>query len=216
MRRERNETRTRRNALRLSIRSRNAIWPSPVAGSPGIHTNPSTVFDVPAPIAPSCRTWARKYTAIRRDAASAPTTTWAPPSGSRRPARPTTTNAMSGAPTIIQASHAFSSTATTSGAGSCPAPRSRGSGTGRGRSRGPRRPPRRRSGGGAGRTPGGGVPGGRGVRGERDEVQDRRVQDDLDRHEDDDRVLPDHDPVQSDAEQRRGQDELVLDGDHGG
>src|SRR3990170_7133944 len=53
------------------------------------------------------------------------------------------------------------------------------------------------------------------VRGERDEVQDRGVQDDLDRHEDDDRVLPGDDPVQPDREEEGREDELVLEGDHG-
>src|SRR6267143_1872531 len=43
IRRERKETRTRRTALRLSIRRFIPIAPSPVTGSPGIHVNPGTV-----------------------------------------------------------------------------------------------------------------------------------------------------------------------------
>ena len=52
IRRERKETRTRRNALRLSIRRAISIAPFPVVGSAGIHVNPGTVVAVGFPIAP--------------------------------------------------------------------------------------------------------------------------------------------------------------------
>src|SRR3989442_2770114 len=54
-----------------------------------------------------------------------------------------------------------------------------------------------------------------GIRGERDEIQDRGVQDDLDGHQHDDRILADENPVQPDAKETHGEDQLVLDRDHG-
>src|SRR6266498_3090007 len=119
--------------------------------APGIQTYPFRVSaGMPPPRPPCISTWTKMYRERTKDPAIAPTTTGPPPSGNRRPTRPTRTNAA--------------------------------------------------------RVPA--------VRRERDEVQDRGVQDDLDRHEDDDGIAASEDPVQPDAEEHRGEEQLVLERDH--
>src|SRR3990170_3914750 len=238
MRVERKETRRSMRALRLSTRRARRIAvspgsvPDPVPGiqmypstvtwvappgrparppARGIQMYPSTVTWVAAPRAPPRRTWYNRYALRTVEPAMAPTTTWPPPSGSLFPNSPTMTNANRGRRRMNQA---YSNNSPPQEPHLVELDRPVGlvdreehgepHGGLRGRDRNPEEgedePARVR---------------GRVVRAECDEVQDRRADHDLDRHEDDDPVLPGDDPAETDAQEEGRQDELVLEGDHG-
>src|SRR3990172_4161299 len=216
MRMERNETRVSITRLRLSRSIPKAISPSTVTfplttrSTPGTHwISETSLGSKPPPSIPPWRPVTRSSRETTNETTKAPTTTWPPPIGRRFPKRPTTRNARRGAARMTQA---YSNTLPPQEADAV-------------QLHGAARLEERQEDGEAdgGLRGGDGNPQEReelpvrvvGVGGEGDEIHHRRVDHDLDGHQDDDRVPSSDNPPESDDEEQGGERQLIGRGDHG-
>src|SRR3990172_5989141 len=215
MRMARNETSVSMTRLRLSNCMRNAISPWSVTLGPGSTSTPGThttrgaccVSNVP-PIIPPWSPVTRRRRETANAATKEPTTTHPQYSLNHRPKSPTTRNARSGAARMI---HPSSNTSPPQEPDAVELDRAARLEQ-RQEDRHPDGRLRRRHGD---REEGEDLAA-RVVRvgGEGDEVHHRGVEEDLDGHQDDDRVAPLHDPPEADAEEEGGERQFVLRGGH--